>query len=343
MLASIAKSVLMKIPARNFRALAGLTIFYMHGLVRSHADARVQRLHLTIDEFTETMRALKAWVRFVSIEEALQLAAQGKTGKPLAVLTSDDGYVDNHDILMPLTAELGIPLALFVSTHHIETGARFPTYLTRCFAYYADEGTYTLPGVDTPITIARDQASRVAASDKLGAAIYRLAQAQVRDLLAAVVKATGPGRQAELDAKFTSDQPMTWRHVKAMHDAGVEIGAHAHEHAILHRHQPLAEVEHQIARSKKLIEQHLGACRYFAYPVGGVNNIGPGATRAVGAAGFAAAFSTIRGTLGASRDPFLHPRVMLHRDARADETMFPFTGLRYDRALPARQASVRAI
>jgi hypothetical protein len=57
-------------------------------------------------------------------------------------------------------------------------------------------------------------------------------------------------------------------------------------------------------------------------------------------AGFDAAFSTINGTLSASRDDHLHPRVMLHRSSRADAFNFAFVSLRHDRALPAKQAQI---
>lgn len=340
MLLSLAKSVLYRIPPRNFRSLAGLTIFYMHGLVRRHEDERVQRLHLTVDEFRATMTALREWVTFVSIEEALRLQQMGQTRRPVAVLTSDDGYVDNHDLLMPIARELGIPLAVFVSTRHIDTGERFPTYLTRCFAYHAPAGTYALPGLDAPLAIADDDASRTAASSALGAAVYANDQAGVRKLCAALIDAMGRDRQAELDAKYHSDKPMTWAQVKAMHDAGVEIGAHAHDHAILHRGQPKAEVDHQVLTSKTMIEDRVGRCRYFAFPVGNVAHVGPHALEAVRNAGFDAAFSTINGTMGASRDDFLHPRVMLHRNSKADAFNFPFVGLRHDRALPGKQAEI---
>jgi len=341
MLRALAKSVLRKIPPRNFRALSRMTVFYMHGLVRDHADRRVQCLHLKLDDFRQTLVALKSWVRFVSVEEALSLMAAGDTQRPVAVLTSDDGYVDNHDLLLPLTQDLGVPLALFVSTGHIETGARFPTYLARCFAYYTAPGAYALPGVDTPVLIASG-ASRAAASNALSAALYRLPQEGVRKLCAAMTETLGAERQAELDAKFDSDRPMSWAQVKAMRDAGVEIGAHCHEHALLHRGQPREEVERQIITSKTLLEDRLGRCRYFAYPVGNTAHIGPAAVRAVRDAGFDAAFSTISGTLAASRDDFLLPRVMLNPDGQADVTRFPFTALLNDRALPAKQATIIA-
>ncbi len=342
MLRSLAKSALMKIPPRNFRALGRLTVFYMHGLVRDYVDPRVQRLHLKVDDFRATMHALKSWVTFVSIEEALAMHAAGKVKRPVAVLTSDDGYVDNHDLLLPVTRELEIPLALFISTHHIDTGARFPTYLTRCFAYHADKGEYALPGVEQRLALTADNASRAAASDALGQAIYRLPQEGVRKLCAALIETIGPARQAELDAKFDSDRPMSWTQVAAMRDAGVEIGAHCHEHAILHRGQPAEEIERQVMTSKTLIEDRIGRCRYFAFPVGNTAHIGPEAVRTVRSAGFDAAFSTINGTFAASRDDFLLPRVMLNRDGRADQTRFPFTSLLNDRTLPAKQASVVA-
>lgn len=342
MVTAALKSILYKVPPSTFASLGRLTVFYMHGLLHKHEDERVQRLHITVDEFRTTMTALKSWVTFVSIEEALRLHQMGETRKPVAVLTSDDGYVDNHDLLMPLARELGIPLAVFVSTHHIETGARFPTYLTRCFAYHAPAGDYALPGLQAPLTIANDDNARAAASEALSRAIYALPQDGVRKLCAALTDAMGRDRQAELDARFRSDQPMTWAQVKEMHDAGVEIGAHAHDHAILHRGQPKVEIEHQVLTSKTMIEDRLGRCRYFAYPVGNVAHIGPETLGVVRDAGFDAAFSTINGTLSASRDDHLLPRVMLHRNSRADAFNFPFVSLRHDRALAAKQAAVGA-
>jgi peptidoglycan/xylan/chitin deacetylase (PgdA/CDA1 family) len=193
-----------------------------------------------------------------------------------------------------------------------------------------------------PLSISEAEGARSAASDRLGRAIYELEQDGVRELCAALIEAMGSDRQAELDHRFASDRPMTWAQVKGLHEAGVEIGAHAHDHAILHRGQPQVEIEHQVLTSKTLIEDKIGRCRYFAYPVGNVAHIGPKALEAVRNAGFDAAFSTIAGTLSASRDDHLLPRVMLHRDSRADAFNFPFVNLRYDGTLPQRQAAVSA-
>jgi peptidoglycan/xylan/chitin deacetylase (PgdA/CDA1 family) len=133
---------------------------------------------------------------------------------------------------------------------------------------------------------------------------------------------------------------MTWAQVKALSQAGVEIGAHAHDHAILHPGQPDAEIRAQVQTSRAQVTAHTGSCRYFAYPVGGVKQIGPAALRAVKEAGFTAAFATISGTLPASRDLFLLPRVMLNRDARANASLFPFVSLRHDAGLAAAQARI---
>jgi peptidoglycan/xylan/chitin deacetylase (PgdA/CDA1 family) len=89
-----------------------------------------------------------------------------------------------------------------------------------------------------------------------------------------------------------------------------------------------------------MIEDRLGRCRYFAYPVGNVAHIGPDALETVRNAGFDAAFSTINGTLAASRDDHALPRVMLHRASRADAFNFAFVSLRHDRKLAAKQAAI---
>ena len=62
-----------------------------------------------------------------------------------------------------------------------------------------------------------------------------------------------------------------------------------------------------------------------------------GFTRQLERAGFEAAFSTMRGTLSASSNRYLHPRVMLRHNSAANALVLPFIGWRYDRSLGAMQ------
>ncbi len=77
-------------------------------------------------------------------------------------------------------------------------------------------------------------------------------------------------RFARLLRASSSDdlRPLEWAHVRAMHAAGIEIGAHTYSHpnlAVL----PRARAADELQRSKQIIEEHLGAqVRSMAYPFG---------------------------------------------------------------------------
>lgn len=334
-----ARALVNTLERQRFSWLARPTVLYVHGVVRSFTDERVQSLHLKADDFRGSLSALKSLVRFVSAEEAIATMREGATNKPVAVLTCDDGFANNHDLLLDLVNDLKIPLTIFVSTHHVETGERFPTYVGRCFAYYGEPGIYQLPHLQ-PVHLTNHERSRSLAAKQIREAFKKLPQKGVRELCAALHDVLGRDRQAELDEKFESDRPLTWSQIRAMHSAGVEIGAHCHEHAILHCGQPIAEVSRQVTQSKALIEAEIGRCSFFAFPAGKQRHITAEALNIVQNAGFSAAFSTLEGTLAGSTDMFLLPRIMLHRNGRLDKFLLPFRSLLHDGTLRGRQSAI---
>jgi peptidoglycan/xylan/chitin deacetylase (PgdA/CDA1 family) len=63
-------------------------------------------------------------------------------------------------------------------------------------------------------------------------------------------------------------RPLEWAHVRAMHEAGMEIGAHTYSHPNLGRLGREA-VRDELERSKEIIEQRVGCrVRSVAYPFG---------------------------------------------------------------------------
>ena len=63
-------------------------------------------------------------------------------------------------------------------------------------------------------------------------------------------------------------RPLEWAHLRAMHHAGMEIGAHTYSHPNLATLSD-ARVLDELSRSKRLIEDHLGQpVRSMAYPFG---------------------------------------------------------------------------
>jgi hypothetical protein len=113
----------------------------------------------------------------------------------------------------------------------------------------------------------------------------------------------------ELDALFSSDEPMSWAEVKRVRSFGGTIESHCHDHCVLHAQQREEEVQYQVVQSKLLIEENLGECRYLCYPNGTVRDVSPVAYAAVKDAGYRMAFTTIEGEVTSDVDRLLVPRI----------------------------------
>lgn len=73
--------------------------------------------------FREQMRHLAARRRVVSMSRLAELLAAGETpARGTVVLTFDDGYRDNLDVVAPILAELGLPATLYLPTAYISRG-----------------------------------------------------------------------------------------------------------------------------------------------------------------------------------------------------------------------------
>lgn len=78
------------------------------------------RDHVTVgvDQFDQHIAYLKASYQVVGLRELIERAPNGK-GKPLALVTFDDGYLDNYQNAFPILKKHGVSATFFVSTDHI--------------------------------------------------------------------------------------------------------------------------------------------------------------------------------------------------------------------------------
>jgi peptidoglycan/xylan/chitin deacetylase (PgdA/CDA1 family) len=97
--------------------------------------------------------------------------------------------------------------------------------------------------------------------------------------------------------------------VRALHAAGMDVGAHTLTHPIL-ANQPIDVARREIVESGERLSEILRApVRLFAYPNGKPGrDYGPEHVRIVRQAGYVAAVSTAWGVAGASADRFQLPR-----------------------------------
>ena len=103
---------------------------------------------------------------------------------------------------------------------------------------------------------------------------------------------------------------VTWEHLKAMLDAGMEIGSHTLTHRAPSTLTP-AELEHELAESKRVLEQGTGAAiDYIASPTGYDNRHFARLARQVG---YRAAVQGVIGRNSRDTDRFALRRFVLKR------------------------------
>jgi peptidoglycan/xylan/chitin deacetylase (PgdA/CDA1 family) len=119
---------------------------------------------------------------------------------------------------------------------------------------------------------------------------------------------------------------LTWRQVKEMAAAGVDIESHSYSHPFLtQRHHPLLDekqyaewLEHELLESKRVLERETGrTVSFLAYPYGDYDHH---LTANLAKAGYAAGLTCEYGRVTRGNNPFRLRRVVI--DKRMDFTAF---------------------
>lgn len=287
--------------SRRFARPAALTF---HGVERTTDDPRVQTNHHEAEIFYAIAKSIRDNFDVLPLKMLHFALKEPERYAHTVFLMSDDGYANTLTFAGDILKQLSLPWTLFVSTHHVETRERNPMFLARLFFAFAPDGRYTIPHFEKPIVLGN---AREAVTEKGLDALKALPQNQSCEAVRAMLGFVAADVDA-LIARFRSEMFLTWDDVVALYKRGVEIGAHAHVHWAMHERQSPEFLREQAEHPRKLIESHVGACRYFAYPFGNVGDVSAPAWRAVRAAGYDYAFTTLSGSLEAGMNPYLLPR-----------------------------------
>jgi peptidoglycan/xylan/chitin deacetylase (PgdA/CDA1 family) len=225
----------------------------------------------------------------VSLADAARILSQPAPAEPrdVAVVTFDDGYADNHEVALPILSALRVPASLFVATGFVGTRRRLVH--DRLFA-----GLSALVRRGVPL---RRAGLRASAQDLLSSCadggpaatldrlVARLPHPALVHLAEALEAVSGL-REEDLPA---GTRLLGWEELRAMQAAGVDLGGHSVNHAVL-SNLPLEEARREIAGCREHLVERLGSRpRHFAYPNGYHT---PAVRRAVTEAGFEAAVTT---------------------------------------------------
>jgi len=274
---------------------------------------------------------LARWFHVLPLDTAVQQLRAGTLPARAACVTFDDGYADNHDQALPILQKHGLTATFFIATGYLGGGRMFNDSVVETVRHAAgstlDLRALGVDGLGT-LYIGNHDARRAAIGAILQAIKYRPVAAR-EGLTQKLQSLAGV-------ATLPDDLMMQPEQVRALHRAGMQVGAHTVSHPILARLDDDA-ARSELTASRSRLQDLLGApVSLFAYPNGKPHEDYSAATvRLARQAGFDAAVSTAWGAADRDTDCFQLPRF-----TPWDRTCGRF-GLRLARNLVSRAAAAK--
>lgn len=244
--------------------------------------------------FREHMKMLADCFNVLPLHKALH-ALQSHTMPPRAVcITFDDGYRSTYELALPVLQEFNLPATVFVTTGYVDQRENMwnDRIVEAVRSIQGDQLDLRPAGAGRyPLTTVTERC--VAAHELTQKAKY-LPPAE-RMALITSLEAITDSQAAPL--MLSSDM------IRALHRAGIEIGAHTVSHPIL-TSLPDDVALQEMVDSKRTLETIIGEpVRYFAYPNGKAGlDFDQRHMAMARQAGFAAAFTTAPGPVSAAQD-----------------------------------------
>jgi len=236
------------------------------------------------ERFAAELAYLTRHHRVLPLGEVVEAILNERPLPPGSVaITFDDGFADNFHLAYPILQRYGVSATIFIVFASVETGCLpWPERV----AYLLQHTQRTRLEISLP-------EPRVFSLASQGERVEALATLQTLLKTCGTVVRRRAVEELEESLSVERDQGMmlTWEQCQRMAQTGIGFGSHTLTHPILARTET-AEVEHEIATSKALIESQIGRrVDYFTYPD---DNVCRAALDAVEAAGFEAAFAGAR-------------------------------------------------
>lgn len=273
----------------------GLSILVYHRVL-PHADSLFPAV-VDAHRFALQLDVLARCFNVLPLPEALARLRSGSLPPRAASITFDDGYADNEAVALPLLRARGLHATFFVAAGFLDGGRMWNDTViesVRRTPRAAFDCGYLGLG---PVPVGTPGEKRSAVDALLAALKYRPVHERA-ELVARIA--------AESGAQQPEGLMMSSAQVRALHAAGMEIGAHTVNHPILAT-LPEAAARSEIASGRDALEGIIGGkVGMFAYPNGkpGQDYL-PEHVGMVRALGFDGAVST---AWGAGDDLFQLPR-----------------------------------
>lgn len=272
---------------------ASLSVLIFHRVLSEPDALFPDEMHAR--QFDELCGWLAAWFNVLPLDQAVQRLQAGTLPKRAACITFDDGYADNLHVAMPILHCHNLTATFFIATGFLDGGRMWNDTIIEtvrvCQAAVLDVSSLGL-GSHARGTVAEQQAAIAAL----------IGQIKYRPVAERITLTQDIAKLANV--QLPQNLMMTSAEVKAMRQAGMQIGAHTVSHPILAKLTD-DQARQEIGDSKRFLEQLLGErITLFAYPNGKPGeDYSPQSVEVVRSLGFDAAVSTQWGASRMGDDP----------------------------------------
>ena len=207
--------------------------------------------------------------------------------KPYAIITFDDGYLDNYDVAYPILKSFDVKAVFFVPIN----------YISQRLVPWWDEIAWMVRNTTlTTFKVDDDKELKLAENDVIGN-IKRVLLAFKEIDYRSIEASLAYMRKASNCYMKPDDEPqlfMSWEQVREMSDNGMDIGSHTFSHRILAHIGD--EQNNEILSSKAYLEEKLAKpVLAISYPVGTEGTFDDQTIRLTEQGGYAFGFSFIPG------------------------------------------------
>jgi peptidoglycan/xylan/chitin deacetylase (PgdA/CDA1 family) len=255
------------------------------GPVPPHGD---HRPHVTVDLFDRHVAILKS---FFSLIDTRTLDEHLRGGAPLprnpAMITFDDGYLDNHDLALPILLRHRATATFFVSTRYVSERRRFWwDRLEHAIYQAAPEHVELRYPERTVLDLTTDEGRSAAIAACL--TLAKTAHLDLDRFVEEIASACRLSGDAVEERRISESLVMGWDHVRALYKAGMDVQSHSRSHRVLTTLSD-EEAEADLTAGRTELESQLGApVVAVAYPGGHA----PGRDETVRRAGYRVGFTS---------------------------------------------------
>jgi len=270
-----------------------LTVLNYHRIddsTRDGFDSFKPNVSASPSEFDRQMKYLARWFNVIRIGDLVKWLEGRQSLPPFAALiTFDDGYLDNYTHALPILRKYNFGAAIYLATGHIGTDKPFFWDLAAYCFFHTQSDRIAFPnGEERSWANPKDR-------DQILKAWIEALKALPEIEKQIMVTRLSNQLDVSIPQYYFRNLMLSWDQVREMQMSGIDFGGHTINHPILTRIS-LETAKAEIEGSKIHIEKETGqSVASFAYPNGMANDINPHIENLVKNAGYKTAFTLLNG------------------------------------------------